>query len=257
MAGGAVQSVQRAVAVVEALTAAGGQASLSELVAATGLPLTTVHRLLATLGEHGLVRQTHNRLYALGPRFLSYGEVVRQTLSTWAHPVLRALTEQTSETANLAILSNDRVIYLAQSPSPYTMRTFTEVGRQVDPHCTGVGKALMSALPDDEVRAIVEHAGMEPRTSQTITTVAGLLEEMAAIRSRGYAIDDGEQEVGVRCIAVAVPTKSVRLAVSISGPSARVTTERVPELAPVVLDAADRLALIVDGREAGGAVAAP
>lgn len=255
MAGGGVQSVQRSVQLVEALTAAGGQASLTELVAETRLPLTTVHRLLGTLAEHGLVRQTANRRYALGPRFLSYGEVVRQSLSNWAHPVLRGLTEQTAETANLAILSNDRVIYLAQSPSAHTMRTFTEVGRQVDPHCTGVGKALMSGLSDDEVRAVVDHTGMEARTTRTITTVDALVAEMAVIRSRGYAIDDGEQEVGVRCIAVPLPVQGARLAVSISGPSARVTRERVPELAPMVLDAAARLAVIVDGRDGGGGVA--
>lgn len=250
MSGGGVQSVQRTVQLIEALSAAGGQASLSELVTATQLPLSTVHRLLATLALHGLVRQTSTRLYALGPRFLNYGEVVRHNMSTWAHPVLHDLTQQTAETANLAILSNDRVTYLAQSPSLHTMRTFTEVGKQVDPHCTGVGKALMSQLEDDTVRAIVQHTGMAPKTTRTITTETKLIDEMARIRAQGYAIDDGEQEVGVRCIAVPLPVHGVQLAVSISGPSARVTHKRVPEVAPMVVEAAARLAEIVNGSAA-------
>lgn len=247
MATGGVQSVQRTIQIVEALSAAGGQASLSDLVSATELPLTTVHRLLATLAQYGLVRQTSTRLYTLGPRFLSYGEVVRQSVSTWAQPVLNHLTQQTAETANLAMLSNDRVIYLAQSPSPHTMRTFTEVGKQVNPHSTGVGKALMSQLADEAVRAIVRQTGMVARTDRTITTEGALIEAMVQIRAQNYAVDDGEQEVGVRCIAVPLPVQGTRLAVSISGPSARVTHERVPEVVPLVMAAAARLAQIVDG----------
>jgi len=106
------------------------------------------------------------------------------------------------------------------------MRMFTEVGRRVYAHCTGVGKALLAQLPDDAVRRIVTSAGMPARTDHTITDVDRLLEELGRVRARGYTVDDGEQEAGVRCVAVAVPG-SPTTALSVSGPASRTDT-RVP-----------------------------
>ena len=97
------------------------------------------------------------------------------------------------------------MVYVAQVPSPHSMRMFTEVGRRVLPHCTGVGKALLSVLPDDQVRAILARTGMPAQTEHTITSPEELVAELAVIRARGYAIDDAEQEAGVRCVAVPGP----------------------------------------------------
>jgi IclR family acetate operon transcriptional repressor len=118
---------------------------------------------------------------------------------------------------------------------------FTEVGRRVYAHCTGVGKALLAQLPADEVRRIVATAGMPARTDNSITDVDSLLSELERVRTLGYAVDDGEQEVGVRCVAVAVPG-SPTSALSVSGPASRVTYEAVGVIVPVLLDAADGLA---------------
>ena len=121
------------------------------------------------------------------------------------------------------------------------MRMFNEVGQRVLPHSTGVGKALLSQLPDDEVRALVSRTGMAPRTVNTLNTLDALLADLAVVRSRGYAIDDGEQEVGVRCFAVPVIGAPTLTAMSIAGPTARVTLESAEQFVPLLVSAAERL----------------
>lgn len=236
-----VQSVDRAFEVLEALADAGGIATLSELAGTTGLPAPTIHRLIQSLVAGGYVRRDMAHRYALGPRLIRLGEAAGLTLGARATPYLRALAQQIGETANLAMLEGDSVVYVAQAPSPHSMRMFTEVGRHVLPHCTGVGKALLAELPVTRVVEILGRTGLPARTERTLTDEGALLDELARIREQGYAVDDGEQEVGVRCVAVAVTAQPARLALSVSGPSGRVTPERVREIVPVLREAADRL----------------
>jgi IclR family acetate operon transcriptional repressor len=123
------------------------------------------------------------------------------------------------------------------------MRTFTEVGRQVELHCTGVGKAMLTQLSDADIDAIVRRVGLTGYTPTTLTTPAGLHEVLTQSRAQGYVLDEQEQEAGVRCVAVPVVTASGSvLAVSISGPMQRVTDELVSRAAPLLQDAARRLA---------------
>ena len=137
-------------------------------------------------------------------------------LGSWATPYLAGLVDKFGETTNMAMLEGDAAVYVAQVPSPRAMRMFTEVGRFVMPHCTGVGKAMLSTLPDDEVRALLGRTGMPPRTEHTITSPDAMVAALGEVREQGYAIDDGEQELGVRCVAVAdsrpaVPGRAVGL----------------------------------------------
>ena len=140
---GGVQSLERAFDLLERMADAGGEVGLSELSASSGLPLPTIHRLMRTLLASGYVRQQPNRRYALGPRLIRLGESASRLLGTWARPYLAELVEATGETANMALLDGDEVVYVAQVPSRHSMRMFTEVGRRVLPHSTGVGKALV------------------------------------------------------------------------------------------------------------------
>ena len=142
----------------------------------------------------------------------------------------------------MAVLDGDAVVYVAQVPSRHSMRMFTEVGRRVAPHCTGVGKALLAQLGDDEVRALLARTGMVARTPRTLTDPEALIADLEQIREQGWAVDDGEQEVGVRCVAVGVAGAPTATAISVSGPSARITVVRVAEIAPVLLSGAQRLA---------------
>ena len=239
---GGVQSLERAFDVLELMAAAGGEVALTGLAAEAGLPVPTIHRIVKTLVASGYVVQMPSRRYTLGPRLIGLGASASYAVESWATPHLRALADASGETANLAMLDVDRVVYVAQVPSTrHTVRMFTEVGRRVYAHCTGVGKALLAELPDDEVGDLVAAAGMPASTERTITDADGLLEELRRTRERGYAIDDGEQERGVRCVAVAVPSP-LGSAISVSGPASRVTQAAIPVFAELLQQAALRLA---------------
>jgi len=232
--GGGVQSLERAFDLLERMADAGGEVGLSELSASSGLPLPTIHRLMRTLVACGYVRQQPNRRYALGPRLIRLGESASRLLGTWARPYLARLVEETGETANMALLDGDEVVYVAQVPSRHSMRMFTEVGRRVLPHSTGVGKALLASLPPEEVRALLGRTGMPAATDRTITEPDAFLAELARIRELGYAVDDSEQEIGVRCLAVTVPDSPTAAAISISGPAGRVTEAATDKIVPVL-----------------------
>jgi IclR family acetate operon transcriptional repressor len=242
-----VQSLDRAFVLLEALADAGGAAGISQLATATGLPLPTIHRMMRSLTTGGYVRQDAHRRYALGPRLVRLGQSAGRLLGDWAMPYLNHLVAQVGETANMAVLEGDAVVYVAQVPSPHAVRMFTEVGRRVLPHSTGVGKALLAGLSDDKVRALVTRTGMPAATEHTLTSPDALIAELHHVRERGYAVDDAEQELGVRCVAV--PMTDTRFgsapgnaAISISGPSSRVTAARVTQIAPLLMAATSRLA---------------
>ena len=223
---GGVQSVHRALDVLEALAAAGGTASLRDLAAACGLPAPTLHRLASTLADRGYLRQVPDRRYSLGSRLVPLGADAHALLGERALPVLRGLAELTGESANLAVLTQGRAEYVAQAPGRHTMRIFTEVGNRVALHCTGVGKALLAAVPPAQASQLIGTAPLAARTAATITDPAALHAEIALIRARGYALDEGEMEVGVRCVAVGMPG-AAPMAVSVSGPAARMTDDLV------------------------------
>ncbi|MFF5156819.1 IclR family transcriptional regulator [Streptomyces sp. NPDC000348] len=240
-ASGGVQSLERAFDLLERMADAGGEVGLSELSASSGLPLPTIHRLMRTLVACGYVRQQPNRRYALGPRLIRLGESASRLLGTWARPYLARLVEETGETANMALLDGDEVVYVAQVPSKHSMRMFTEVGRRVLPHSTGVGKALLAGFPPEEVRALLGRTGMPAATEKTITTPDGFLAALEDVRSLGYAMDDNEQEIGVRCLAVPVPDSPTPAAISVSGPAGRVTESATERIVPVLQQVAAEL----------------
>src|SRR3954452_4827930 len=240
--GDGVQSLERAFLLLELMADEGGEVPLSRLAVGSGLPLSTIHRLIRTLVARGYVRQLPSRRYVLGPRLIHLGESSSRTLGSWAGPHLTDLVDGIGETANMAMLDGDRVVYVAQVPSRHSMRMFTEVGRRVHLHCTGVGKALLAQLPRDTARELVERAGMPRRTPHTITDPDEMMAELDRISERGYAIDDGEQELGVRCVAVPVLGGPGQTALSVSGPEGRVTVESVPQIAELLQATAAELA---------------
>jgi len=240
---GGVQSVHRALDLVEVVAARGGHLTIGEIAAATEVPLPTVHRLLRTLVDRGYMRQMPNRRYALGFRLVPLGAAAGSMAGADTEVVLTGLVDRLGETANLAVLSGARAEYVAQVPGRHAMRMFTEVGRQVDLHCTGVGKALLSRLDDDRALALVRRGGLHRQTEHTLVTEAALLDDLAAIRERGYALDEQERELGVRCVAVPVgPAPLSWMAVSVSGPVTRMTDDLVARAVPLLQEAGDRLA---------------
>ena len=239
--GGGVQSLNRALDVLESVAARGGRSAVGEIAADAGLPVPTTHRLLRTLLDRGYVHQTPDRRYALGARLVPLGTLAGSLVGVDAETVLAGLVDDLGETANLAMMSGSRAQYVAQVPGRHTMRMFTEVGRMVDLHSTGVGKALLARLDDDEALDHVRRVGLARCTDHTLVTEESLLADLALVRQRGYALDEQEQEVGVRCVAVAVGEPMPWLAVSVSGPVTRMTDEIVDRAVPLLRAAARRL----------------
>ncbi|MFI7494908.1 IclR family transcriptional regulator [Kocuria sp. M4R2S49] len=241
-ASGGVQAVERVFELLEVITAAGGDMSLSELSAAVKLPLPTIHRLLRTLVPSGYVRQLPNRNYSLGPRLIPLGEAAGRQFGSSARAKLDELVDELGESANIAVLDGQEVVYIAQAQSSRSMRMFTEVGRRAGTHDTGVGKAILATLPDDRVRAIVTGAGMPTPTAKSLGTVEELFADLARIRERGYAVDDEEQELGVRCYAMAVPGAPTPTAISVSGPVSRVDEDFGRRAVPALRRATEAIA---------------
>ena len=240
---GGVQSVQRAFEILEVMaTAGGGALALSEIAIATGRPAPSIHRLIRTLVELGYVRQDRSRRYALAPGLIRLGDSASRQFGVWAEPLLTELVEKIGETANMAIIEGIHALYVAQVAGRHSMRMFTQIGRRVPLHSTGVGKALLSQLPDQEVRNILGAAGMPAATDRTITDPEALLRELAGGRALGYVSEDGEQELGVSCVAVPVPGAPVLTAISFSGPAPRMTSDVVRRAATALQAAAGALA---------------
>lgn len=248
----AVQSVARAFHLMEAIEDAGGECGVREIAERTRLAVPTVHRLLQTLIGLGYIRREAGRRYSLGPGLVRLGDSASRLLARWARPVLERLEAQVQETANLAVLDGDTAVYLAQVPSRQSMRMFTEVGRRVPLHSTGVGKALLAELSDAEALALLRRRGMPAFTATTITDEAALVAELRAIRSRGFSVDDGEYEVGVRCIAVALRGGDTPTAVSISGPDSRITEAGVASIVPLLAQSAAQLRATLRPEAQGG-----
>lgn len=246
---GGVQSLHRAFELLERLADMGGEASLSEL-AATGLPMPTIHRLVRTLVALGYVRQNTNRRYALGVRLIRLGENASLQFGTWARPLLAELVDEVGETANLAVLERDEIVYAAQVPSKHAMRMFTEVGRRLLPHGTGVGKAILSQLPLVDQGELLERTGLPAYTPHTYTDIDALQRHLKKVAKQGYALDESEQELGVRCVAVPLTDTPAPAAISVSGPEGRLTKDAVARIAPIVQRVARTLS---DQLAAGGA----
>lgn len=229
-----VQVVERAFDLLNALMALGGSATAGQLKSETGLAGPTVHRLLHTLIGRGLIHQLPDRRYALGANLVPLGEAATRQLGGLAVPQMQSLVGELGESVNMAAMESEMVVYIAQAPSPQSMRMFTEVGRRAYMHSTGVGKAMLSTMEPQRVREVLSSTGMPSMTAKTLTKPDPLLEQLPVIVRQGYALDDEEQELGVRCLAVPVPQGPTRMALSVSGPTARVDDAFVRHAVPLM-----------------------
>jgi IclR family acetate operon transcriptional repressor len=237
-----VQSLSRAFAILEAMADAGGEIGLSQLATEAQLPPATIHRLVRTLVDLGYVRQEPSRHYSLGPRLMRLVDTSTRRLATLAHPYMSDVVAALGESVNLAVLDGEEIVYVAQvQPSQNLMRMFTEVGRRAKPHSTAVGKAILATMPDAEVRELLKRTGMARRTEHTLTTPKQLLADLERVRQCGYALDDGEQELGVRCLALIVPGAARPMAVSVSGPLTRMSDDVIDRAVVILSQAAVKI----------------
>lgn len=240
---GGVQSVDRALDILELLASRPGTLGVTEIARGTGLAPGTAHRLLVGLAQRGWVRQDPGRRYGVGPAAVRLGGVASTMLAAAAAPALRSAVEASGETANLASLEGDAMVYLAQSPSPHTLRIFAEVGRRVPLHSTAVGKVVLAGMDPDDAQELLAGTDLVARTPRTLTDPEQLRAELGRVREQGFALDDEEQELGVRCVAVPVRTGSTwaPMALSVSGPTERMSRERAVAVVPALARIAEDL----------------
>lgn len=225
-----VSTLTRALDILEALTRREPELTLTEIADRVGLPLSTTTRLTAVLEERGyLERVPGTDAYRIGVRAFEVGNLYIQatSLEAEAQPILRTLARICNQTANLAVLDRQHVVHIAVVPPDRPMRYWATVGQREEAYITGLGKILLAGLSDDEVRARFKDYPFVAHTPKTITSVDALLEQVAKARENGYAIDDEESNVGLRCIAAPVRNHQgeVVAAISISGPAFEVSLE--------------------------------
>ena len=231
---GEIQSLARGLQLLDLLaTADKGEAGVTELAERLSVDKSSVFRLLQTLVKYGYVEQdAETRRYRLGPQVvtLSRSILTRMPLRDQAKPFLRQLMERTGECAHLAIPARGQALYIDQVESPATLSVNTGVGTLAPLHCTALGKVLLAYGAEPIPREL------RPYTQRTITDPAELRAHLEQTRRWGYAIDDEEFAAGVRCVAVPVWDFRGRVvgAIGISGPSGRVSLERLPDLAAIV-----------------------
>lgn len=237
-----VQSVDRAMALLERLASRGGSASLSDLARDLGLSKGTVHALLATLRAWGAVSQEADGLYVLGIRLFEWGTaaVSRLDLRTAAGPVLERLVDQFQETVHLVVCDGLDVVYIDKRETPRSMQIVSQVGRRLPAYCTAVGKAMLAFKPEEELERLLEGTTLQPWTRNTITDKDALKAHLEEVRQRGYALDNEEIIEGLRCVGAPIRDHSgqVMAALSVAGPSVRLAPERITEVIPAVVEAA-------------------
>jgi IclR family acetate operon transcriptional repressor len=226
------------------LIAAGGPQRLTDLVEASGVPRGTVLRLLEVLLDAGVLRTDAAGRYDLGPRLAVWGQrfLDRLDIRGQAEDLMAGLSAATRETCFLGIVQDDQVLYVAKADSPQAVRPAAVVGTVNPLHCTGIGKALLAHADAATVRRCLERP-LVRKTPNTITDPDALAAELAATRERGYAIDEIENEDGVRCVAVPVRDHTGRVvaALSVSAPAYRFSSEDLPGVAELALAAAATL----------------
>ena len=251
--GDQVQSLVRALAILNGIAEApGAGVTLTDVAQQVGLPASTAHRLLTTLEQERYVRfDPDGRLWSVGVQAFVVGSSFTKTRSlvSLARPHMRNLMEESGETVNLAVEDEGQAVYLAQVECRQMMRAFARPGSRVPLHCSGVGKAILSGVSDKSLAKILQRHGMPRLTVKTITTPAALRADLERIRAMGYAVDDEEHAVGLRCISAPVfdETGDVVAGVSLSGPMARIVDGRMAQLGAMVLEAARAISAEMGG----------
>lgn len=256
MAEHGVQSVARALSLMRLLAQEDGGSRLSDLARAAGLPVSTAHRLLTTLEQQGFAQfEPASTLWHVGRDAFTVGLAYGRRLSFVAPalPLLRRLRDATRETANLGILDDDQLVTISQVESREIRRALSPPGRRVPVFCSAMGKAILATWRDDEVLALADRAGLPPLTTKSLRTREAALAEISRTRARGWALDDEEFNLGMRCLAAVVwsPQGEAACAISISGAAVRLTEDRLEPLGRLVAQAAEELTGVLGGAAPG------
>ncbi len=245
--GRTIQSVDRALDVLEALAGDGMELPLNEVALKAGLNVSTCHHLISTLVKRGYVAQNpRGRTYFLGTKILElFSSRLRQfDLIELAMPALRRLNKDTQESVHLAVMQGHDLTTLAKLDSPRPVRVGTDsVGKANAAHATATGKAILAWLPESEIARVIAEKGLTRFTPETITNIADLMENLRLVRRNGYAVDLEEFQPGVTCVGAAVRDHSGAVigSISCSMPTMRADAEEFERATDVVRKCANAL----------------
>ncbi len=240
-----LSSVANSIRLTKAFTEDEYEMGISALASRLGLAKSTVHRLATTLVEYGMLEQNRESgKYRLGLALFEMGTLVRRKMDVMneAQTQIHALADLTGETVQLAILDHLSVLYIRVRESRQAVRMSQGLGSRAPAHCTSVGKALLAYQRPETIQQVIDN-GLGRFTPNTITEPQKLLEELASIRQRGYALDDEEIEQGLRCVAAPIRDHSGRViaAISVAAPVQRMTKKNVQSTIQPVVAAADAI----------------
>lgn len=245
MAENGIQVIDRVFDILELLSQKEDGMGVTEIGRCLDLNKTTVHRIVNGILKRGYVEKTDRGQYRLGLKFIALcsHRLNSIELTTEARPYLLALTNLYGQRCHLAILDGSYAVYIDKVEVERNLRMYSEIGRRVPVHCSALGKSLMFDKSAAEITAILDESGYEQKTSQTKTNADELLWEITQSARKGWSIDDGENEEGIRCIAAPVRDYSGKIiaAVSISGPVNVVSEEKLDEIAAKVMETADAI----------------
>jgi IclR family KDG regulon transcriptional repressor len=238
-----IGSVQRAIDILNLFDHQAPELGTTEIARALGLHKSTTASLVSTLAANGFLNQNPDtRKYRLGLKLIerAFAMLDQIEIRRTAYPSLQELRDQWNETVNLAILDGPDVVYVERMLGTKALGMRSEVGRREPAHSTALGKAILSCYPPVEIKAFVAANGLSAITPKTITNLKKFFAELDKVRERGYAVDDEENEIGGRCIAVPIfdHTGKAVAAVSVSAPTARLPMADVPRVGAQVRETA-------------------
>jgi DNA-binding IclR family transcriptional regulator len=235
-------TVKKAIGILDILALkADAGISLTELSNMLDMPKSSTHRYLVTLQELGLAERKGGDRFCLGTKVIELAGsfLVKSDLRNESQEILNELSEKTGETIHLAVPTGTELVYIAKVESKHALGMSSHIGSRLPMHCTALGKAILAFSNPELLNAVLSHP-LEMRTPNTITSAEVLKDELLFVQSHGYAIDNEENEIGIRCVGAPVfdYTATPIAAISISVPRSRLNQDRFAVLGPLVREAA-------------------
>jgi DNA-binding IclR family transcriptional regulator len=241
-----IQSIERAADVLELFLTTNPELSVKEISEKLQLSKSTVHGIIKTLEHRGYLEQNPEDLkYKPGIKLFILGNFVGKHLDIGniARPIIRALADEVNETVHLVTLQRDEVIYIEKVEGPRALTIYSHIGKRAPVHCTGVGKAILAHLSEKEVDRLLSTASLEAFTEYTMIDVNEIKKHLVSVRETGYAVDDEEIELGLKCIAAPIFNHDGNVIASIScaAPKMRLDEEKLPKVIVGIKKAASEI----------------
>ncbi len=247
-----VQALDRGILVLINL-AKSGSSTLSDLSIRVGMPPSSAHRILITLQKHGFVEFSETeQKWSVGIEAFRVGSAYleRTSLVEAAHKIMRELMEETGETANLGIADRSDVVFISQVESHNPIRAFFHPGTRSAIYASGIGKALLSEMERRKIERLLRNSGLKQFTPNTLTSPDELFADLEKTKERGWAFDNEERYLGMRCVASPIYNSfgEAIAGISVSGPFARFHDQQIVKLGPIVRQAADKVTKLIGGK---------